>query len=92
MSLTKHVFNQNNTFFAAPDFKDVYAYVQAYIRRNSRSPQSLVEKMERRGYYRLNTKENADARQIMLDFSEKETPDDNEKPPARDLSLNLFEV
>jgi hypothetical protein len=91
MSLAKHVYNQNNTFFGSPDFNAVYVYVQQYLRRNSKSPQSLVEHTQRRGYYRLNTRGNADARQIMIDFRKAdEEEDDNGKPPPCDLSLDLF--
>jgi hypothetical protein len=46
--------------------------------------------MERRGYYRLNTQNNADARQLMITFHEETNPEEKEEKPAKDLSLDLF--
>ena len=51
---------------------------------------SLVESMERRGYYRLNTQNNADARQLMISFHEETNPEEKDEKPAKDLSLDLF--
>ena len=70
--LSKHVYNMNLTLFHVPDLDDIHACVQRYLRKNSKTPSSLIEHMERRGYYRLNTRNNADARQLMLEFSEEE--------------------
>ena len=90
--LAKHIYNLNCTFFFTPNLQEVKQYVQQYLLRNSKSSQSLVESTGRRGYYRLNTKNSPDARQLVLDFQQK-----NEKPeaqaeerPQQDLSLNLF--
>ena len=69
--LSKHVYNMNLTLFYVPDLDEIYTYVQRYLRKNSRTPSSLIEHMERRGYYRLNTRNNADARQLLLEFSEE---------------------
>ena len=92
--LSKHVYNLNCTLFSQPNMQDVYSYVQQYLLRHSKSPQSLIESTGRRGYYRLNTRNNADARQLMLEFRElttaDETPDDTEQP-QQDLSLSLFD-
>lgn len=90
--LAKHVYNLNCTFFSHPDLQEVHSYVQQYLLRNSKSPQSLIESTGRRGYYRLNTKNNADARQLMLQFraTESDTPKEQEKP-LQDLSLSLFD-
>jgi hypothetical protein len=46
--------------------------------------------MERRGYYRLNTKNNSDARQLMIDFRSETTTEEKEEKPVQDLSLDLF--
>ena len=90
-SLTKHVYNQNRTFFTSPDYEEVRQYVGQYLLRNSKSAESLIERTGRRGYYRLNTQGSANARQLMLDFREEQQPTDDGQPPASaDCSLSLF--
>ena len=88
--LAKHVYNQNSTLFFSPDLSEIHAYVQQYLLKNSKSPSSLIESMERRGYYRLNTN-NADALQLMLDFrGQTSIEEEKEETPQQDLSLDLF--
>ena len=91
--LAKHVYNLNCTLFSQPDLQEVYSYVRQFLLKNSRSAQSLIERTERRGYYRLNTKNNADARQLVLEFREQksETEEPKEEKPQTDFSLNLFD-
>ena len=89
--LAKHVYNQNSTLFFSPDLSEIHAYVQQYLQKNSKSSSSLIESMEQRGYYRLNTRQNADARQLMLDFREQLlSEEEKEEKPQQDLSLDLF--
>ena len=68
MQMSKHVYNMNLSFFYTPDLNEIRSYVQQYLLKNSKSPLSLIESTGRRGYYRLNTQNNADARQLMLEF------------------------
>lgn len=91
-AISRHVYNANCTFFTQPDFDEIRTYVQQYLLRNSKSSQSLIESTGRRGYYRLNTRNNADAQQLMLDFREeqKDAEASEEKLP-QDLSLSLFD-
>lgn len=91
--LAKHVYNLNCTFFSQPDLQEIHGYVRKYLLRNSKSPNSLIEKTERRGYYRLNTQNNADARQMVLQFRKQneENEEPTEVPPTQDLSLSLFD-
>ena len=70
--LSKHVYNMNLSLFYVPDLKEIHTYVQQFLRKNSKSPSSLIEHMSTRGYYRLNTQNNADARQLMLEFNEEQ--------------------
>jgi hypothetical protein len=67
--------------------------VQQYLLKNSKSSLSLIESTGRRGYYRLNTQNNADARQLMLEFREEEIEMEEveEEKPKQDLSLSLFD-
>lgn len=90
MQVSKHVYNMNLSFFYTPDLDEIRAYVQQYLLKNSKSAASLVESMERRGYYRLNTQNNADARQLMITFREETNPEEKEEKPTKDLSLDLF--
>ena len=90
--LAKHVYNLNCTLFSQPDLQEIYVYVQQYLLRHSKSPQSIIESTGRRGYYRLNTRNNADARQLVLQF--RSAADDSPKEvetPQPDLSLSLFD-
>ena len=88
--LTKHLYNMNSTLFSSPNLEDIRSYVQQYLLKNSKSPQSLIESTGRRGYYRLNTRNNADARQLILEFREP-VAEEKEEKPAVDLSLSLFD-
>lgn len=88
--LAKHLYNLNCTLFSSPDLDEIRSYVQQYLLKNSKSAQSLIESTGRRGYYRLNTENNANARQLMLAFREPMIEEKEEKPVI-DLSLNLFD-
>lgn len=91
-SIARHVYNMNCTLFYRPDFSEIHQFVQQYLLRNSKSAQSLVEATGRRGYYRLNTKGSADARQLMIQFREEQQQAEAPvEAPPQDLSLNLFD-
>ena len=88
--LAKHVYNQNVSLFFTPDIDEIRSYVQQYLLKNSKSAASLVESMERRGYYRLNTRNNSNARQLMIEFHHETPVEETEEKPVQDLSLDLF--
>ena len=88
--LSKHLYNLNTSLFAPLDIEDIRNYVQQYLLKNSTSSLSLVEATGKRGFYRLNTQNNADARQLMIEFRESHQPEDKEEKPDIDLSLDLF--
>lgn len=90
-SLAKHVYNMNCTFFSTPDYEEIRSYVQQYLLKNSKSQQSLIERTDRRGYYRLNTQNNADAQQLMIQFREERQTQNQEARQSEDLSLSLFD-
>lgn len=91
-ALTKQVYNLNCTFFFTPDLQELKQYVQQYLLKNSKSSHSLIESTGRRGFYRLNTQNSADARQLMLNFQQERIEDnDGNNAPQQDFSLNLFE-
>ena len=89
--LAKHVYNLNSTLFFTPDLTEIRTYVQQYLLKNSKSSMSLIENTGKRGIYRLNTTNNPDARQLMLEFRESAQTEIKEEKPAEDLSLNLFD-
>ena len=90
--LAKHVYNNNLSFFFTPNLEEIRAYIQQYLLKNSKQPSSLIEKMERRGYYRLNTQNNPDARQLMIEFKEeRQQSEEKEEKSSQDLSLDLFD-
>ena len=88
--LAKHIYNMNSTLFSSLDLEEIRSYVQQYLLKNSKSAQSLIESTGRRGYYRLNTQNNADARQLLLAFREPAAEEKEERPTV-DLSLSLFD-
>ncbi|MBP5715219.1 MAG: hypothetical protein J6X07_11045 [Prevotella sp.] len=88
--LVKHLYNMNSTLFSSPEIEEIRSYVQQYLLKNSKSAQSLIESTGRRGYYRLNTQNNADARQLLLAFREP-AAEEKEERPSVDLSLSLFD-
>lgn len=75
-NLVRSVYNLSRTFFFSPEYDDVYRYVQQYVRKNSKSPSSIIERMEVRGYYRLN-KASKEAKQLMLEFESKSDGSDS---------------
>lgn len=88
--MAKHIYNLNSSFFFTPDYEEIRTYVQQYLLKNSKSDLSLIESTGQRGYYRLNTQHNADARQLMIEFRESRQTEEKEEKPAVDLSLDLF--
>ena len=92
--LAKHVYNLSCTLFVQPDLHEIHQYVQGYLLRNSKTPQSLIERTGRRGYYRLNTQNNSDARLIVNEFRKRyktEADEQTDNMQQTDLSLSLFD-
>ena len=90
--MSKHIYNLNCSLFYTPDYEEIRTFVQQYLLKNSKSEQSLIEATGKRGFYRLNTQNNPDARQLMIEFRETRQPDENEEKPSVDLSLSLFDL
>lgn len=64
--------------------------MQQFLLRNSKTSQSLIERMEKRGYYRLNPQA-AEAKQLMFEFTDEcESIEETSEKPQVDLSLDLF--
>jgi len=94
-ALVKHVYNLNCTLFGSPDMDTLKRSVRTYLASQLRRKYPLVERTGRWGYYRLNTRGNAEARQLLLEFGSAPTADDTpveEKPERQeDQSLSLFD-
>lgn len=85
-----HVHNACNTFFNVVTYEDVHSYVSQFLIRNSKNPNSVIEKTEYRGVYRLNTNSSV-TRQLMLQFEDKNTSVTEEKGRDKeDSSLSFF--
>lgn len=90
--ISKHVFNAHNTFFESIAYEEVHADVLAFLQRQSKRPESPIERMEKRGYYRINP-DPIISRQLCIDFDVPETvntQDEIDTIQAPDLSLSLF--
>lgn len=67
--IARHVFNACNSLFYILDFEEVRAYVMQYLLRNSKNQNSIIERAERRGMYRLNYN-SRETMQLMLQFND----------------------
>ncbi|MBQ8047853.1 MAG: hypothetical protein IJ196_08015 [Prevotella sp.] len=86
--ISMHVFNACNSLFHVINPDDVHDYVARYLSKNSRNPNSIVERAEPRGIYRINPNSD-DARQLMLQFKD-EKPAEGQDSQTEELSLPLF--
>ncbi len=86
--IARHVFNASNTFFETISFEEVHVYVQQYLLKNSKNPDSIIESAGVRGTYRMNPS-SKESQQLMLLFRE----DEQEEPETKqeDQSLSLFD-
>ena len=53
--ISRHVHYACNSFFNVIDFDELHRYVAQFLLRNSKNPESLIEKTDR-GVYHLNMK------------------------------------
>ena len=92
--LAKHVYNLSSGLFTNVVYDDVYRVVQQYLLSHSVHPRDLVERMEKRGYYRLNANAGEAAQQLILCFStdmeEEEEQLFTSSLSNQDTSLSLF--
>lgn len=87
-----HVHNACNSFFDRKSYDYVHAYVTNFLIRNSRNSDSLIERTEHRGKYRLN-KNSCRTQQLMLHFidCDEESLNENDSSScSEDKSLSLF--
>lgn len=87
--IARHVYNHNNGFFNVVSFDDVYHYVYAYLARNSKMNDSIIEKTDERGVYRINHSSKLLSRQLQFNFCDNEKNEEQETV-NEDKSLSLF--
>ncbi len=92
--LAKHVYNLSSGLFTNVVYDDVYRVVQQYLLSHSVHPRDLVERMEKRGYYRLNASVGEAAQQLILCFSTDNEEEEEQLFTSslsnQDTSLSLF--
>jgi DNA repair protein RadC len=89
--LAKHVYNHFCTFFYQPDLQEIHRFTQQYLLKQARQKKGIIEHAEKRGYYRLNTRNAAAIRKLRQQFSpETEKEETQIDTPAEDRSLSLF--
>ncbi len=87
--IARHVFNSCNGFFEVVTFEDVHRYVTNYLKRNSKSADSSIEKTGKRGVYRLNQSYRKSC-QLMFDFENEREDESKRDLCEEDQSLSLF--
>lgn len=88
MKIARHVYNEQNTFFNDVSFEDIHREVQQFVLRHSGRNDSLLERMEKRGMYRLN-QNSPETIQLMLQFGGDE--EEQTEKTVEDQSLSLFD-
>ncbi len=83
-----HVFNKYNGFFNAVSLEDVHRYVASYLNKNSKAPDSIIERTDVRGVYRLNL--NDTSGQLQFDFKNATSEENGIAKVEGDQSLSLF--
>ncbi|MCI6161178.1 MAG: hypothetical protein PUH24_02985 [Prevotellaceae bacterium] len=87
--IARHVYNASNTFFNTVRYEDIHRYVLLYVKKHSKCPNSMIEKTETRGIYRINGK-SEESQQLLFQFQE-DVPDKIEPVQYEDQSLSLFD-
>lgn len=88
--ISKHVCNACSTLFCPLDYTEVHTWVLHFLLRTSRKPDAYIEKMARRGYYRLKSKSQM-AIQRMFMFSDADQEETTaQTKQEEDQSLSLF--
>lgn len=87
--IARHVFNNCNGFFNTVSFEEIRLYVASYLNRNSKLPDSQIERTDVRGVYRINLSSGV-SRQLQFDFKDDDVCDKGDGKKDEDRSLSLF--
>lgn len=85
--IARHVHHACNTLFSPISYVEVHRDVAQFLLRNSKNPDSIIEKTDR-GIYHLNMR-STETQQLMLQFQDERQDTDTQQPSV-DLSLSLF--
>lgn len=69
--IARHVYNACNSIFTPLEFREVHAYVTQYLIKNSKNPNSIIEKGKGYGVYHINYQSSA-VQQLMFNFASSE--------------------
>ncbi len=95
--IARHIYNSKNSLFEELSFEDVHKSVAAYLQRNCKKRNSMVQRTQKNGTYRIRV--SVKPTQLELFFKEEgdDTQDVNEmkdekggNKPEQDISLSLF--
>ena len=90
--LSQHIFNLHNNLFENVNYNNVYSAVFAYVQKNSKFKNSILQKSKTRGVYKINN-EAIVSTQLKLDFRQCDdcSNEKDSETTEEDLSLNLFD-
>lgn len=91
--ISLHVYNALNSLFNPLNYDDLYHDVQQYLQRNSKNEASIIERAEKRGYYRINSNPEIKG-QLQLEFApyideNTITTEENPKDDPRILTIDF---
>jgi hypothetical protein len=88
--IARHVYNDCNTLFEPHSLEEIHKAVLAFLMKNAKSKDPLVEKLQW-GVYRLNTNSNRVCQLIMQFDEDNQQAERKSAAPSVDLTLSLFE-
>ncbi|MCD8289959.1 MAG: hypothetical protein LUC91_00470 [Prevotella sp.] len=92
--IARHIYNNNNSLFDELSFEDVHKAVAGFLQRNCKRRNSLVERTQKNGTYRIRV--SVKPTQLQLYFKDDEDVKDvkeeeYDKQSGKDNSLSLFQ-
>lgn len=86
--IARHVFNSHTNFFESVSYDEIHRCVAAFLKRNSRTADSIIERTDVRGVYRINLFNTS--RQLYFDFKDEVKETNEAEKTCEDKSLSLF--
>lgn len=86
--IARHVFNNHTNFFESVSYDEIHRCVAAFLKRNSRTADSIIERTDVRGVYRINLFNTS--RQLYFDFKDEVNETNEAEKTCEDKSLSLF--
>ncbi len=93
--IARHIYNNNNSLFDELSFEDVHKAVAGFLQRNCKKRNSIVERTQKNGTYRIRV--SVRPAQLKFYFDDDDTQDEDgmdrvkdDKKSGQDTSLSLF--